>query len=149
MNFTPHIYFYSFYVIRSSESSSPTVSLFSSTVYSIQRPYLSTYEACIEARDRVFHSYCSSGQVTMKSFSPYQLLLQPLSHHSNVASPAIFYRCFHDDCSPHLVNCILPLLLHYIRLSSFFHPHSVHLSNAKANLYSQSFISSLVKSGTL
>ncbi len=92
------------------------------------------------------HSYSSFGQGGMKSFSSHQFLssicLQPLSYRCNVASLAIFYRYFHANCSSDLANCMPPLLPRprCTRLSSFSHPYSVHLSNARVNQYSQSFI---------
>ena len=75
--------------------------------------------------------------------SPLTDCLQPLSHHRNVASLALFYRYFHANCSSDLANC-MPALLprpRCTRLASFSHPpYSVHLSNARVNQYSQSFI---------
>ena len=74
--------------------------------------------------------------------SPLTDCLQPLSLRRNVASLAIFYRYFHANCSSDLANCMPPLLPRprCTRLSSFSHPYSVHLSNARVNQYSKSFI---------
>ena len=75
--------------------------------------------------------------------SPLTDCLQPFSHRRNVASLALFYRYFCANCSSDLANC-MPALLplpRCTRLASFSHPpYSVHLSNARVNQYSQSFI---------
>ena len=73
--------------------------------------------------------------------SPLTDCLQPLSHHRNVASLAIFYCYFHANCSSGLDSC-MPTLLPLARCTrfSFSHPYSVHLSNARVTQYSQSFI---------
>ena len=68
--------------------------------------------------------------------------LDTLSHCFNVASLSIFYRYFHADCSSELANC-MPYPLprpHCTRLSTSFHPYSVHLPNARVNQYLHSFI---------
>ncbi|MPC45532.1 hypothetical protein E2C01_039234 [Portunus trituberculatus] len=58
--------------------------------------------------------------------------LRSLSHLWRAASLVVFY---------YPANCMPPLLLRprCTRLSSFFHPYSVQLSNARVNQYSQSF----------
>ena len=65
--------------------------------------------------------------------------LQPLSHRRNVASLALYFLA---NCSSDLANCMPPLLPrpHCTRLASSSHPYFVHLSNARVNQYSQSFI---------
>ena len=59
----------------------------------------------------------------------------PLSHSRSIASLSIFYLYYHAKNSIDLDNCMLPLFLHprCTRLSSFFHPYSVQLSNASVN----------------
>ena len=74
--------------------------------------------------------------------SPLTDCLQPLSHRHNVASLGLFYQYFHANCSSDLSNCMPPLLARprCTRITSSSHPFCVHLSNARVNLYSQSFI---------
>ena len=86
-------------------------------------------------------------RVELKAFrlinsSPLTDCLQPSNHRSKVASLALFYRYFQANCSSDLVNCMPPLLpqLRYTKLASSSHPYSDHLSNARINQYSQSFI---------
>ena len=83
--------------------------------------------------------------------SPPTDCFQPLSHHRNVASLAIFYRYFHADCSIDLAICMLPFLLQprRTRLSSSSHPYLIQLSNARVtSTLNHSFLS-LVNAGTL
>ena len=49
---------------------------------------------------------------------------------------------FHAYCSSEFGNCMPPSFLqpHCTRLSTFSHPYSVHLSNARVNQYLHSFI---------
>ena len=74
--------------------------------------------------------------------SPLTDYLDSLSHRHNVASLYFFYRYFHANCSSELANCMPPFLLRprYTKLSTFSHPYSVHLSNARVNQYLHSFI---------
>ena len=68
--------------------------------------------------------------------------LDSLSHRCNVASLSLFYRYFHADCSYELANCMHSPLLQprCTRLSTSYHPYSVHLYNARDNQYLHSFI---------
>ena len=49
---------------------------------------------------------------------------------------------FHVDCSSELANCMPPPIPwpRCTRLSTSFHPYSVHLPNARINQYLHSFI---------
>ena len=68
--------------------------------------------------------------------------LQSLIHRRSVASLSIFYRYFHGYCSSELANCMPPPLPRprRTRLSTFSHPYSVHLTNARVNQHLHSFI---------
>ena len=83
-----------------------------------------------------------SKTISLINSSPLTDCLQALSHRRNVASFALFHRYFHANCSSDLANCVPPLLPRprCTRLASSSHPYSVHLSNARVNQYSQSFI---------
>ena len=68
--------------------------------------------------------------------------LDSLRHRRNVASLFIFYLYFHADNSSELANC-MPLPFSRpccTRHSTSSHPYSVHLHNARVNLYLHSFI---------
>ena len=69
-----------------------------------------------------------------------------LSHRRNIASLPIFYRYFHAACSSEFANCMPSQLSRprCTRRSTSSHPYSVHLPNARVNLYLHSF-----NSGTL
>ena len=128
-----------------SEPSLPVL-LTSPTANSIQGPHPPMYVVCFICLGRL-HSYSSLlNRVESKAFclinsSPLTDCLQPLSHRRNVASLALFYRYFHVNCSSDLAKCVPPLFPRprCTRLASSSHPYSVHLSNARVNLYSQSF----------
>ena len=87
-----------------------------------------------------------SNRVESKTFrlinSPLTDCLDSLSHRRNVTSLSFFYCYFHADCSSELANCMPPSIPrpHYTRLSTFSHPYSVRLSNARINQYLHSFI---------
>ena len=67
---------------------------------------------------------------------------QSLKHRRSVASLSIFYRYFHGYCSSELANCMPPPLPRprCTRLSTFSHPYSIQLTNARVNQYLHSFI---------
>ena len=68
--------------------------------------------------------------------------LDSLSQWRNAASSSLFYRNFHADYSYELANCMSPPLPRHCctRLSTFSHPYSVHLPNARVNQNLHSFI---------
>ena len=75
-------------------------------------------------------------------FSPLTDCLDSLNHRRNVAFLSIFYCYFYVDCSSELANCMPTSLPRpcCTRLSTSFHPYSVHLPNERVNQYLHSFI---------
>ena len=73
---------------------------------------------------------------------PLSDCLDSLSHRRNVASLSIFYRYFHADWPSKPAKYMPPPLPRprCTRLSTFSHPYSVHLPNARVNQYLHSFI---------
>ncbi len=66
----------------------------------------------------------------------------PLNLRRNNVSLSIFYRCFHDNCSSELANCMPPLLPRprFTRLSSKVHPYTVQIPYTRVNQHLQPFI---------
>merc|ERR1711980_19460 len=94
-----------------------------------------------------FNSYIIINRAESKTFrlinSPSLTdCLQSLKIHRSVASLSIFYRYFHGNCSSELANCMPPPLRrpHCTSLSTYSHPFSVQLSNARVNQHLHSFI---------
>lgn len=80
-------------------------------------------------------------QTTIKSSSLTDCL-QTLSHNTNASTRAVFWCYFHVNYSFDFADFMpsLLLLLSCTRLSSFSYSYYFHLSNARVNQYSLSFI---------
>merc|ERR1712035_292969 len=73
---------------------------------------------------------------------PLSDCLQSLKIRRSVASLSIFYHYFHGSCSSELANCMPPPIWRprCTRLSTYSHPLSVQLSNARVKHHLHSFI---------
>ena len=104
-----------------------------------QGPYPSMYGVWLSCLGSSTHTALPN-RMEFKAFRlinslPLTDCLDSLSHRRDVASLFIFYRYFHANCMP------LPLPRpRCTRLSTFFHPYSVYIPNARVNQYLHSFI---------
>ncbi len=81
---------------------------------------------------------------------PLTSCLLPLKSRRNVASLAIFYRCFHANCSSEHANC-MPLSSHGLAVHVFLHKLTPILSKPHMQEWTSTFSLSslsLVSSGT-